>query len=256
VAGRTLGVAPLGVYTFAWNLATMPIEKISTLVGRVTPAFFSVVQDQDAALRRYLRSLTEALAFVTFPATLGLALTAGEFVNFVLGEKWVGVIAPLQLLAIFASFRSITILLPVVLTALRETRFVMWNTLFAAVLLPATFYVGSQWGTVGIAWGWIIAYPVTAVLLYRRAFRRLGMSVREYLRAVRPALNGSLAMAGLVLFLKWILPGSVPLSLRLVLEVVLGAITYGIVVFTFHRDRVRLFWGLFQQKRGPSGLPD
>ncbi len=248
VAGRVLGAAPLGAYTFAWNLATMPVEKISTLVGRVTPAFFSVVQNDHAALRRYLRTLTEALALITFPATLGLALTAREFVNLALGEKWVGVIAPLELLGVYASFRSITTLLPEVLTALRETRFVMLNTLVAAVLLPAAFYVGSQWGTVGIAWGWIIAYPFIAVPLYRRAFQRIGMPVREYLGAVRPALNGSLAMVGLVLFLKWILPDGCPLYLRLVLEVVLGAITYCLVVVTFHRDRIRLFWGLIQEK--------
>ena len=252
VAGRVLGAAPLGAYTFAWNLATMPVEKVWTLVGRVTPALFSAVQNEHAALRRYLRTLTESLALITLPMTLGLALTAHEFVNLVLGEKWVGVIAPLELLSVYASFRSITTLLPEVLIVLRETRFVMWNTLVAAVLLPCTFYLGSTWGTVGIAWGWIIAYPFIAVPLYRRAFRRIGMSVREYLGALRPALNGSLAMAGLVLLLRWILPGDWPLYLRFLLEVVTGAMTYGLVMITFHRDRVDAFWSLIQRKKSRS----
>ena len=44
VAGRVLGASALGAYTFAWNLATLPVEKVTALVGQVTPAFFSANQ--------------------------------------------------------------------------------------------------------------------------------------------------------------------------------------------------------------------
>jgi teichuronic acid exporter len=249
VAGRVLGAAPLGAYTFAWNLATMPVEKVSALMGRVTPAFFSGVQMDHTALRRYLRTLTEALALITFPATLGLALTAREFVNLALGKKWIGVIVPLELLALYASFRSITTLLPQVLTAVRETRFVMWNTLAAVVLLPSAFYVGSRWGTAGIAWAWIIAYPFIAVPLYRRAFQHIGMSVREYLGAVRPALDGSVAMVVFVGALKWVLPSAWPLYLRFGLEVLAGAASYILVLVALHGDRLRVFTSLVRRSR-------
>jgi PST family polysaccharide transporter len=249
VAGRVLGAASLGAYTFAWNLATMPVEKVSTLVGRVTPAVFSAVQTEHAALRRYLRTLTEALALITFPAALGLALTAREFVNLILGEKWLGVIVPLELLAFYASFRSIATLLPQVLTAVRETRFVMWNTLAAAVLLPSAFYIGSHWGTAGIAWAWIIAYPFVAVPLYGRAFQRIGMSLREYLGAVRPALDGSVAMVVFVGALKWVLPSAWPLYLRFGLEVLTGAASYILFLVALHSDRLRVFISLVRRSR-------
>ena len=249
VAGRVLGAAPLGAYTFAWNLATMPLEKISTLVGRVTPALFSAVQTEHGALHRYLRNLTEALSWITLPATLGVALTAREFVTLALGKKWLGAIAPLELLAFYASFRSITTLLGPILTALRETRFVMWDNLAAVVLLPSAFYVGSHWGTAGIAWAWIIAYPLVAAPLYSRVFRRIRMSTREYLGAVRPALNGSMAMVVVVGALKWALPWAWPLYFRFGLEVLAGAITYVLVMVTLHGDRLRAFRGLLQRSR-------
>jgi O-antigen/teichoic acid export membrane protein len=241
VAGRVLGAAPLGAYTLAWNLATLPMEKVSTLLGRVTPALFSAVQTEPAALRRYLRNLTEALALITLPATLGLALTAREFVTLVLGKKWLGVIAPLELLAFYAAFRSIATLLWPILTALRETRFTMWDNLAGAVLLPSAFYAGSRWGTAGIAWAWIVAYPIIAIPLYARTFRRVGMSAREYLGAVRPALNGSIAMTVAVCVLKWVLPPTWPLYVCLVVEVLTGAATYVLVIVAFHRARLRAF---------------
>src|SRR2546427_10132771 len=61
VAGRLLGKAALGLYEVGWNVANIPIEKITSLVGQVTPAVFSAVQTDHATLRRYLLSITEGL---------------------------------------------------------------------------------------------------------------------------------------------------------------------------------------------------
>ena len=252
VAGRMLGAAPLGAYTFAWNLATMPVEKVTDLVTRVTPAFFSAVQDEHAALRRYLRTLTEGLSLFTFPATIGLGMVAPEFVNLVLGKKWLGVIAPLELLAFYASFRSIATLLPQVLTVVRETRFVMWDTFAALILLPSAFFVGSRWGTIGIAWGWVVAYPFIAVPLFVRAFRRIEMPVREYLGALSPAVNGAVAMVVFVGALKWALPPAWSLYLRFSVELLAGAAGYSLVVALLHGDRVRAFIRLAQRVRSSN----
>src|SRR6202011_198004 len=88
VAGRVLGEAPLGAYTLAWTLAHAPLEKLTTMVNRVTPSFFAVIQSDVVAIRRYVRNITGGLALIIFPATLGMALVAPEFVNLVLGSKW------------------------------------------------------------------------------------------------------------------------------------------------------------------------
>src|SRR2546425_8629430 len=87
VAGRILGKVALGLYEVGWNLANVPIEKITSLVGQVTPAVFSAVQRDHAALRRYLLRVTEGLALITFPASLGLALVAPDFVLLTLGRS-------------------------------------------------------------------------------------------------------------------------------------------------------------------------
>jgi len=87
VAGRVLGEAPLGAYTLAWTLAHTPLEKLTTLVNRVTPSFFAQIQTQPQALRRYFRNITGVVALVYFPATFGLALVAPEFVSVVLAPN-------------------------------------------------------------------------------------------------------------------------------------------------------------------------
>ena len=108
VAGRVLGEAALGAYNLAWQLASVPIDKISSMISQVTPAFFSAQQNEPAGLRRYLLRITEGLAMVTLPLSLGVALVADDFVRLVLGKKWEAAIVPLALLACSTSFRSIT----------------------------------------------------------------------------------------------------------------------------------------------------
>lgn len=252
VAGRVLGATALGVYTFAWNLATLPVEKVTALVAQVTPAFFSANQSDHDGLRRYLHTLTEGIALITFPATIGMALVAPDFVALILGKRWSGAVGPLEVLAFYGSVRSVSALLGPLLTALRETRFLMWINVLAVVLMPTAFYFGSRWGPVGIAWGWILAYPLIALPLYVRTFRKIGMSVRQYLVALRPAVDASVAMILGVGLLKWAVTPAWPLYMHLAIEVIGGAAVYLIVLFALHGDRWRSFLSLYRRRRASN----
>lgn len=240
-AGRMLGQAALGIYGMAWSLANVPMEKLTTLVTTTIPTYFAAVQTEPAALRRYLRTLTETLALTTFPATIGLALVARDLIPFALGHKWDGVIVPLEILSVYVTFRSVVALLGKLLTAVGNPRFVMWDDLAALIVLPTAFYVGSHWGTQGIAWGWVAAYPLIAVPLYWKAFKSIQMPVGDYLRALRPALHGTLAMVGTVSLLKWTLLPPEPLWLRLGLEIAAGAAAYILTLLLLHRERMATF---------------
>jgi teichuronic acid exporter len=238
VAGRVLGPAALGFYGNAWELANVPIEKVASLVTTVIPSFLSAVQDQPAALRRYLRGLTETIALAAFPATIGLSLVAPDAVPLIFGHKWDGMIAPLQVLSFYAAFRAIVALLPKVLVAIQKVRFVMWADLAALILLPIAFYIGSSKGITGIAWAWVVAYPFIVLPLYRKTFRTISMTTAEYLRALRPAVTGTMVMVAVVELVKRGLGAGHPLLFRLALQVVFGALAYSATVWLLHRDRV------------------
>jgi len=250
VAGRVLGKAALGAYTFAWTLACEPVKQISALISRVTPAVFSAVQTDYAALRRYLLSLTEVIALVTFPAAFGLVLVAEEFVLLAMGQKWLAVIAPLRLLAVYASFQSISTLLSQILRVTGESRFAMWNALLGAVLLPSAFYVGSHWGTVGIAVAWPLIHPLVTFPVYWRVFHKIDLSVRRYLQSLWPALSGSLFMVVAVWVIREILPSIWPLPLRFGLQVLGGSAAYILTLTALHRERLYAFHQVLKKVRG------
>jgi len=239
VAGKLLGKAALGAYTLAWNLAYVPMEKITTLVNSVTPGIFSASQKDVAELRRYVLLITEGLSFITFPATIGLGLVAKDLVPVVVGEQWRSAILPLQLLCISAGLRSVTPVLAQILIVAKDTRYLMWRTLFAALILPPGFVMAARWGTAGLAGAWLIVYPViVAFPMWRRAFQRLDLPVRRYFAALQPATEGCLLMAGTVWLSREFLFAGLPALARLLLLVAIGALSYACVLLLRWRSKI------------------
>ena len=77
--------------------------------------------------------------------------------------------------------------------------------------------------------------------LLSRTLKHLQMPVREYLRALWPAISGCFAMAIAVEILRVLSPAEWSARIRLSLEVLLGVVTYGMVMFVVHRDYVQAF---------------
>jgi teichuronic acid exporter len=250
-AGRVLGQAALGLYGMAWNLANAPLEKIVSLVTTLIPAYLSRVQTDMAVMRSYVRSLTEAIALATFPATIGMALVARDAVPLVMGHKWNGMIAPLQVLSAYAAFRSIIALLPRVLTTVGQARFVMRVEASGLVIMPLAFWIGSHWGIRGIAFGWVFAYPILALAECWQTLKTIGMKAGEYIGVLRPALDGSVAMMLALTAMHWLpLPRQSP-WFYLVSEVGVGAIVYVGTISVFHRGRVEYFLSIVERARKP-----
>lgn len=73
------------------------------------------------------------------------------------------------------------------------------------------------------------------------------MTVREYVLTVVPALNASVIMAVTILLVRWAVPATIPLLIRLLLVVLVGSAAYALTLFAFHRERLSF---LFRTIRG------
>ena len=238
VAGRLLGSDALGNYTIAWTIASAPVEKIATLITGVMPAFLSAVQTSKADLRRYFLNLSEILSYVTVPASVGIALTSDYLIPVVLGAKWQMAIGPLRLLGLFIAVRCLAEIPLKMLNAIGDTRFAMWATIAAAVLMPASFVIGSHWGITGIAAGWLAGYPLVAAPIFYRAFRKTETRIKQYLLAVTPAITASLVMAGSILLLRFSVQTDYHPVVYLSGLVATGVVSYVCALFLFFRGRV------------------
>jgi PST family polysaccharide transporter len=248
VISKALGSTALGAYTIGWTLSGIAVEKVTALVGRVTPAFFSAVQNDIAALRRYLLLVTEGLSLVTFPVCIGLALIARDLVSLAMGKHWAPAIVPMELLALVATFRSIQPLIPQVLLALHQSRHNMNNTLLTVLVLPLGFYAASTWGIDGVAVAWLIMYPLLAAPLFVRTFRMIELPVRKYVDSLWPATSSCVVMAGAVTLVGSAFPNG-PSYLSLLTKILVGGVAYGGSLLVLHRERILVLRDLLRLLR-------
>lgn len=247
--GRRLGQTLLGAYSYGWTIASIPVDRISALVGQVMPAIFSAVQEDPAALRRYLLRITEGLALITFPFALGLASVSDQFVMTLLGPRWWPAMPPLAILAFYAGFRSITTPYSFVLQTVGESARAMRQNLVGLAILLPLFILGSHFGLYGVALAWIVGYPFVAFPMLRAVLRVTHTSAADYFDAVRAPLRASLVMVAVVLAVRSGLPDAWPVPVQFGIAVAAGAITYAGVMFVAYRERVQGLWAMVRELR-------
>jgi len=252
VAGKVLGAAALGAYTFAWNLAYSVVDKVTGLVTGVTSSIFSAAKHDSALLRRYVTQITGVLSLALLPATAGLALVAEDLLVIV-GDKWRAAVVPLRLLVLYAGVRSLTPILSQALMITGDTRYTMKRSVIAAIVLPIGFVVGARWGINGIATAWLVCHgPVVMFPLLRRVASQLGIGPSAYFPVLRPALVSTLIMALSVLGAALLIPESMPRLGLLALKVAIGAACYGAALWLLFRERVRALLRVASQLRGEA----
>ena len=240
VAGRMLGVAPLGSYTCAWTTASAPMEKIVAVFGRVLPPLFSMVAHDPALARRYLLGITEVLMLLVAPASIGLALVADDFVSVLLGPQWAGAVTPLRILCCFAVIHAPATLWSHVLNAAGRSRFAMRLHLVALVVLPITFIAaGRAWGVNGIAAVWIAVYPMFLVPLLTETVKAVGCSITQYAGSMRPAASGVAVMVSVVVAVLVFLGRDMSPVVRLTSCVAAGALAYAGTILALYAQRIR-----------------
>ena len=238
IAGRMLGKDALGAYSFATTFASLPFQEAGSIVGRVVPGIFSVVQTNPVELRRYFLMLTEFLTYITLPLSVGLALTGDLAVGVALGPQWTAVVQPLRLLCVYAAFQGCQILVSHVLMWTGQFRTIMWCTILAAVAMPLGFLGAASHGLPGLALVWAVLYPIVNIPPLVIGFRIINVSLRDWLAALKPAACASLVMIAAVLAVRRVLPASQGLLTSLVMVVTVGAVAYAAVLWFAFRARV------------------
>lgn len=254
VVGRVLGKESLGAYSFATTLSTTLSQEIASVVSRVIPGIFSAVQSQPEQLRRYFLVLTELVAYLTLPVTIGLALTADFAVRIVLGPQWEAVIMPLRILCIYAALYTSQLLVGPVLMWTGQFRANMWCSVLAGIGLPLGFLAGTRWGLEGVAWSWSIVFPLVNLPAMVISFRTIGAGFGAWLGALAPAAVGCLGLMAALIGARAALPDDTSVGLAAALAVVAGAIGYLLTLWLLFRRRVLTMLGFLRALRAqPSG---
>jgi len=211
---------------------------------------FSALQHDVASMKRAARKVLMSIAFVSFPAFMGLGCTAVPLVRVLITDKW---LPSAGLIPIFCVAGAVTVLDSIHLNALmalgRSDLFFRLE-MIKKCLIILVILVTYHFGILGLVWGQACA----AVLFYFiNAFysvRLLSYSWREQFLDLLPYVSIS-GLMGLVVVAANLLGIKSP-AILLCLQVALGGVAYaaGCVLL-----RVSAFvdtWKLVQERMAVS----
>jgi len=247
IIGKLLGKEILGLYSVGMHLASLPMQKLAGMLNEIGFSAFTRLQEDRAGLREHFIKAVRLLNLLSFPVFFGISSVAPEIVGIFLGEKWVRAVLPIQVLSLVVPLRLLNTVLPSALYAIGRAEMSVSNNFIACVLLPASFVVGAHYGLQGVLLAWVCAYPVYVAISLFRALPVIGVTVTDYLRALRGSAVAALVMYAAVFVLRRLLSG-IDLGAPIVLcaLVVCGCVVYLLIALTLERqacvDLTSLVW--------------
>lgn len=228
--GRFIGPTDLGYYTFAYQLSTIPLMKISSIITSVTFPAFSIVQDNNEILRSAYLKVTEYISLITFPLLSGLIVIAPDFIPIAFGEKWMPMVVPLQILCIAGALKSVgTTVGSILLSKGRSDIQFKWN-IFTALILPLSVLIGIRYDITGVA----LAITITSCLLFfiiqTITNNLIQLNFTDYIKALCPATLGSTIVICSILMLQKSSPYTNQNIISLMSSIVLGIIVYMLAI--------------------------
>ena len=237
IIARMLGASSLGVYTMAYRLVMMPLDKISPIMKRVAFPLFSEIQDDNERLCKGYLKQVGYLSILTFPILSILFVAAPEFMKVVYGDKWLLTILPLQILCIAGLLKSVaTTVGSILLPKGRPDIELKWN-IAMFIFLTAFIVVGSRYGVIGVASAITIMTILSFPILQWITNRLIGLSAKRYLKALLPAISGSIMIVIVCTAVKYLLNKFVTNNEFVVLVslVLSGSASYFLVLLTIGR---------------------
>ena len=226
IAGRSFSAATLGIYTTSLFLTQIFVAKFVPPLNEVAFSAYARIQDNDdgAVARAFLRAVRIVMA-AALPFYLGLSVVAEPLVLTMLGAKWRAMVPVVHLLALAMPFMTLQVLLTPACDARGRPGIGVRNGAVGAGLLTTAFLFTVHWGPIGLAYGWIIAYPLYLGSSLWRALPVIGARWSGVWRAVAPSLMAAIVMAAAVGLVDAVLP-VMPVQARLASLVMGGAAIY------------------------------
>ena len=156
--GRFLGAGPLGFYSRAWTLVTLPIAQLASPLTRVVLPPLSRLEGDE--FRAALLRLQLVLSYGLLAMLSALAATAPFFLDVVLGHRWTGSAPILETLTIGAAFQSLGYIYYWGFLSRARTGLLFLGELGGRIVMVVLILIAVQHGVV-----WVAAASATGAFL-------------------------------------------------------------------------------------------
>ena len=232
VISRQLGTADLGLYFLAAQLAFLPAEAASEVVGAVVFPLFSRLQSDARRAAETFRMAFTGLAIPVYLACALLITLAPSLIENVLGPKWEGTAAVIQILALVSMIGIFgEVAVPLFNGFGLPNRVTAIEVVQSASIILFVLLLTGRFGLSGAALAWLPTAVISQIVsiaflrdLLPQPLTGLGRPFLVLLAAT--AVSGVIALATVTAF-----PGLA----GLLLAAALAGLAYGLVIWTSDR---------------------
>jgi PST family polysaccharide transporter/lipopolysaccharide exporter len=231
--GWLLTPTALAYYQYTYRFSNAPATELSQVLTSVMFPAYSKLQSSTDELRSAFSKTLRFTALVSFPASVGIAAIAPDFVMTVFGEDWMAAVPAMQVLAFYGLMRALTKTFGPVWEAINRPDYITKLSAVRVALIAVFIYpMTNALGIVGtaITVTGIFLFPMLPLDVYIMS-RAIEMPMRDmYYEFVYP-MAASVPM-GLAI---WYLSGISPFGslVNLVLLIPAGALIYSALVLLF-----------------------
>lgn len=235
IGGRVLHPYELGLYAEALFLTQIVVSKFIPPLNDVAFPAYARMQSDLAAVRWSFVKALRLIMFVACPIYLGMAVTADPLIVTLLGYKWRAMVPFVTLLALAMPFMTVQVMFPPICNGLGRPGLTTMIAGAGAVIMPLAFLIGIQFGAIGLAWAWLLAYPLFMLVTIKIAGSILGLRARDLVSPLAPGAGCSAVMALMVLLCDRYLLPEMGAPYRLAALVGTGSACFAVLAFTFAR---------------------
>jgi len=233
--GKYLGSVELGVYSRAYSLMLMPLNFISSAFSQVMFPALSLIQDDKTKVKEIYLKTIASIALITFPMMLGLWVVSDVFVRVMLGVKWLGVIPFLEVFSLLGLVQSVATTTGWIYLSQGRADLQLRFMVVASAMIIGSIIIGILLGSsMAVA----VSYAFTSgILLFYPCFaipgRLINMTVAEVLRKLSGILACAIFMAAVVWYVGRLLPESLNVLVKLIIQVLAGGLIYLVLIEVF-----------------------
>jgi O-antigen/teichoic acid export membrane protein len=226
IVGHTFGSSALGAYARAYSILLLPVEQLSSAIGRVVfPSLSRMGDDRGRVRDAYLRVVSLTVV-VAAPIGAGMALTAEPLVRTLLGDNWLAAIPIVRVLGGLAVIQTLGLSVGWIYQSQGRTDLQLRWGICIAPFVVGSFILGALWGSpLRVATAYAIVSTVLLVPSVQIPGKLVGLTIGDVFTSARPALVGCAAMGAVVLPFVQLSDALTP-PVRLGIAVTLGAATY------------------------------
>ncbi|WP_372657334.1 oligosaccharide flippase family protein [Hydrogenophaga sp.] len=196
--GRISGAASLGTYNIAYELANLPTTEIGAPINRALLPGFAKMREHSEIASAYGNAVG-LLALLALPTAACMNALAPFLIPVMLGQKWLGVIPLMQLLAFNGALLLFHSSICAVLIGRGFPARVMYTnvayTVILLALLSLVFLGMRDLGVVGAAYAALFTSVVSTPLYLYQLRKCLGLAPSLFVKAIaRPLIASACVM--------------------------------------------------------------